>query len=132
MSQVSPQPIDKKTLREIYNILAATITNPNVSKKQHQACFDELFTSTEKIMIGKRLAAISLLSQGITSYRTGKMLQMSETTTGKFSERIEKGELKHVVKLCEVYRKGPLGRYLENMLRPLPRYGTSPSSLFRK
>ena len=83
-------------------------------------------------MLGKRLAAIALLSQGVGTYRTSKVLRLSETTTGKFSERLEKGELQNITKLCEVYRKGPLGRYFEKLFQPLPRYGTSPSSLFKK
>ena len=132
MPHISSQKVDKETRHKIYRLLTATITDPNVSKKQHQAFFDELLTPTEKIMLGKRLAAIALLSQGVSPYQAGKRLRLSETTTGKFFERIERGELKHIVKLCEVYRKGPLGRYLENLFRPLPRYGTSPSSLFRK
>ena len=132
MTHVSPQQVDKKTLNKIYRLLTATITDPNVSKKQHQAFLDELLTSTEKVMLGKRLAAVAILSQGVSPYQTGKILQLSETTTGRFSEQIEKGKLKNIIKLCEIHRKGPLGRYLENLFRPLPRYGTSPSSLFKK
>ena len=89
MPHISSQKVDKETRHKIYRLLTATITDPNVSKKQHQAFFDELLTPTEKIMLGKRLAAIALLSQGVSPYQTGKRLQLSETTTGKFFERIE-------------------------------------------
>ena len=132
MPHVSPQQVNKETLNKIYRLLTETITDPNVPKKQHQAFFDELLTPTEKVMLGKRLAAVALLSQGVSPYQTGKILHLSETTTGKLSGQIEKGKLKHLIKLCEIHRKGPLGRYLENLFRPLPRYGTSPSSLFKK
>jgi hypothetical protein len=132
MPQVSSQLVKKETLDEIHKLLSDAITNPDMPIKQRQACFDELLTTTEKIMLGKRLSAIALLSQGVSTYQTGKILRMSESTTNRIAFSIEKGELNHVIKLCEVCRMGPLGRYFKNLFHPLPRYGTSPSSLFKK
>ena len=132
MPHVSPQEIDKQTLDKIYSLLSSAITNRNVSQKQQRLAFDELLTKTEKIMLSKRLAAISMLSQGMSSYRVGKVLQLSETTTSKLHSKLETGRLSNTEKLCKVLRKGPLGLYLENLFKPLPRYGTSPSQLFKE
>ena len=131
MPHVSSRIVDKKTLDQIYNLLIASAASRYVSERQHRNFFNELFTPTEKIMLGKRLAAVALLSQGATPYYVSKKLRLSETTTGKILNRIEKQKLKSTVRLCSVHRKGPLGRYLQNLLRPLPKYGTSPSTLFK-
>jgi hypothetical protein len=83
-------------------------------------------------MIAKRVAAVALIAQGMSPYHTAKTLKLSETTAGKLSNRIESGDCRNIIALCKTYQKGPLGRYIENLLKPLPRYGTSPSSLFKK
>lgn len=132
MPHVSSRKLDEKTSNEIYKILIETIASKNVSKKLHKDFFNELLTKTEKVMFGKRLAAIDLLSRGASPYRTGKLLGLSATTTNKILLKIEKGRFDKTIKMCEMYRKGPLGRYLENLFKPLPRYGTSLSSLFKE
>ena len=131
MPHVSPQKIDERILKKLYKVLFSAIAGENMTQKQQRLAFSELFTHTEKIMLGKRLAAISLLSQGESSYRVGKILRLSSTTTAKLYAKIEKEKLANVEKLCSILRKGPLQHYLENLLKPLPRYGTSPSTLFK-
>ncbi|MEK7589765.1 MAG: hypothetical protein AAB475_00730, partial [Patescibacteria group bacterium] len=123
--------IDKKILEKIYKILFSAIINRNISQKQQRFAFAELLTYTEKIMLGKRLAAISMLSQGVSPYRVGKILQLSPTTTTKLQIKLENEKLLNVKKLCNILRKGPLQHYLENLMRPLPHYGTSPYKLFK-
>lgn len=132
MPHVSQQKVDKKTLENIYKILFSAIINRNISQKQQRLSFAEFFTYTEKIMLGKRLAAISLLSQKMSSYEVGKILRLSHTTTTKLHMKIENGNLSNVEKLCSILRKGPLQHYLENLLKPLPKYGTSPARLFKE
>ena len=129
---MSPQKIDEQVLKKLYKVLFSAIASRNISQKQQRLAFGELFTHTEKIMLGKRLAAISLLSQGESSYKVGKMLRLSSTTTAKLHVKIENGKLVNVEKLCSILRKGPLQHYLENLLKPLPRYGTSPATLFKE
>lgn len=132
MPHVSPRKIDKKTLEKLYKILFSAIINRNISQKQQRLAFTELLTHTEKIMLGKRLAAISMLSQEVSPYRVGKILRLSPTTTTKLQIKLENGKLLNVKKLSNILRKGPLQHYFENLFKPLPRYGTSPSKLFRE
>jgi hypothetical protein len=132
MPHVSPQKIDKEILEKIYKILFSSIVNRNVSQKQQRLAFIELLTHTEKIMLGKRLAAISMLSQNANPYQVGKILKLSTTTTVKLQQRLESGKFADVEKLCNILRKGHLQHYLENLFKPLPRYGTSPSRLFKE
>jgi len=132
MPHVSPKKVNDEVMKKIYSLIFSAITDRNISKKQQQYAFGELLTSTEKIMLGKRLLAISLLSQGVSQYKVEKILRLSPTTVAKFHIGIEKGKFSGTEKLCNVLRKGPLQHYIENLFKPLPRYGTSPSSLFKE
>ena len=132
MPHISPKKVNNKIAEKIYNILFSAITDKGVSKKQQELAFGELLTPTEKIMLGKRLAAVSMLSQGYSSYKVGKALKLSPTTVLKFQIKLERGKFSNTSKLCSLLRKGPLQRYIENLIKPLPRYGTSPASLFKE
>jgi len=132
MPHVSPKKVNTKVLERIYKLLFYVVSNKNVSQKQQQAAFGELLTPTEKIMLGKRLAAVSMLSEGESPYKVGKILQLSPTTTAKFQAKLESGKFSNTNKLCKVLSKGPLQRYIENLFKPLPHYGTSPASLFKE
>jgi len=132
MPHISPQKVNNEVLRKIYKLIFSAITDRNISKKQQELAFGELLTPTEKIMLGKRMAAVSMLSQGISPYETGKILKLSPTTTAKFQIKLQKGGFSNTNKLCNILRKGPLQRYINNLFKPLPRYGTSPSKLFKE
>ena len=132
MPHVSPQKIDGGILKNLYTVLFSAIAGRNMPEKQHRLAFGELLTHTEKIMLGKRLVAISMLSQGASPYKVGKELRLSSTTAMKLQAKIESGKLENAEKLCSVLRKGPLQHYLENLFKPLPRYGTSPAAFLRK
>jgi len=131
MPHVSSKQMSDNALREISSFLFSAIIGQDMTKKQQHAAFNELLTQTEQIMLGKRLTAISMLSRGISPYEVGRKLCLSPTTTAKLKLKIEQGKLSNAQKLCDILRKGPLGRYLHNLLKPLPRYGTSPHHLFR-
>ncbi len=132
MPHISPIRINKRTLEKIYSLLFSAITNRNISQKQQRLAFNELLTPTEKIMLSKRLSAISMLSQDMSPYKVGQILQLSQTTTNKLQVKLDTGKFSETKKLCKVIKKGPLGLYFENLLKPLPRYGTSLSQLFKE
>ncbi|MEK7151859.1 MAG: hypothetical protein AAB773_00325 [Patescibacteria group bacterium] len=132
MPHISSRKVNKQVLEKIDKLLFSAVSDRNVSQKQQRLAFSELLTPTEKIMLGKRLAAVSLLSQGESPYKVGKTLQLSETTTAKFQIKLENGKFSNASKLCSILRKGPLQHYIENLFKPLPRYGTSPAKLFKE
>lgn len=130
MPHISARKVNGQVLKKVYKLLFSAVSDRNISRKQQQAAFSELLTPTEKIMLGKRLAAVSMLSQGASPYRVGKTLNLSQTTTAKFQIKLENGKFSNTSKFCNMIRKGPLQHYIENLFKPLPRYGTSPSRLF--
>jgi len=132
MPHISPKQVNEKILKNIYKLLFSAISDRNISQKKQEAAFGELLTPTEKVMLGKRLAAISLLSQGISSYKTGMVLGLSHNTATKLQVKLEGGKLLNISQLCKTLRKGPLQSYIENLFKPLPRYGTNPAKLFKE
>lgn len=58
----------------------------------------ELLTPTEKIMLAKRLAVISLLSQYVPIFDISEKLSMSPSTIDIMSIKYESGMYNHVVK----------------------------------
>jgi len=132
MPHISSKKIDKENLEKIYKLIFAAITDSNIQKYKQERAFNELLTPTEKIMLGKRLSAVSMLSNGGTPYGVGKALELSQSTTIKLKLKIDKGLFKNTESLCKALNKGPLQHYMENLFKPLPRYGTSPHTLFRK
>ena len=132
MPHISTKKIDEKMLKKIYETLFSAIISKNVTQKQQRLAFKEFFTYTEKIMLGKRLLAIALLSEGKSSYEVARLLKLSTTTTMKFRTRMENEKMEHVKTLCTILKKGPLQHYVENLLKPMPRYGTSPATLFKE
>lgn len=83
-------------------------------------------------MLGKRLAAISLLSQGANPHQVGKILQLSPTTAVKIHSKLGSGKFSNAEKVCIALRKGPLQHYLEQLFTPLPKYGTGITSVLLK
>lgn len=131
MPHVSPRKVDEKILEKLYGMLFLAVSYRNISRKDQRLAFSELLTPTEKIMLSKRLAAVSMLAQGQSRYKVGKTLQLSETTAAKIQLKIEQGKYTKTVGLCAVLRKGPFQRYIDNLLKPLPKYGTGPASVFK-
>lgn len=132
MPHVSTKPMSKETSVQIHKLLLECFSQNDVSLKSHKAFINEILTKTEKEMLGKRLAAISLMSQGLSVYKTSKKIKLGQPTVNKIKIRLEKNYYKNTLNVCRTARKDALGKYFENLFKPLPRYGTSPSSLVRK
>ncbi len=49
---------------------------------------EELLSSSEHTMLTKRLAAVLMLSRGVSSYRVHKILNMSEQTTARIKKDV--------------------------------------------
>ncbi len=134
MPHVSPRPVNARVSKQLYTVLFSALTNRRLPKKEQHGAFQELLTSTEKTMLGKRLAAVSLLSQGANPNQVAQILRLSPTTTSKIYLRLENGTFVCTEKICNILRKGPLRRYLEGLLTIAvpPRYGTGIASVLLK
>lgn len=65
------------------------------SIKDRQRIFKELFTRTERMMIGKRLALLMLLMQDASTLDISEKLKMSSSTVARFELRVSRGRFKY-------------------------------------
>ena len=96
MPHVSRKKLKKEVSKRIYNRLVKTVGETNYG----HAVLSELLTPVEQVMLAKRLAAIIILSQGISSYKVRKMLKLSSKTTAYIMHDIELGKYKQIEKLA--------------------------------
>ena len=59
------------------------------SKKELAEFFDDLLTSTEKVMLGKRLLIVMFLERGYTYREISRALKVGETTIAAVSEKLQ-------------------------------------------
>lgn len=79
-----------------------------LDKAESSTLFNELLGPEERITFAKRLAAIILLNEGMSEYRTAKVLKLSPTTTGKISHQLFSGTYKGTVQLLRKNKRNYL------------------------
>ncbi len=62
---------------------------------------DELLGKEERLTIAKRLAAIVLMYEGYSDYKTSRLLKLSPTTAGIIHARIETGAYNGLIRLLK-------------------------------
>lgn len=81
MTHISSKPLSPKTRGEI------NVQLTRIVKKYTTAMLGELLTSTERIMLAKRLAIIFMLEQKQSYYRIHKTLAVSVSTIKRLHDR---------------------------------------------
>jgi len=66
---------------------------------------NELLGREERLTYAKRLAAIILLSEGASDYKTAQVLKLSPTTTGKISNKMRTGGYDDILFLLKKNKK---------------------------
>ncbi len=63
--------------------------------------FNELLGREERVTFAKRLAAIILLHEGASEYKTANVLKLSPTTTGKIASELSRGTYSNTILLLQ-------------------------------
>lgn len=92
MPHISKGKVSPKTLSELDNQLVSFLSETSI--KTRQRIFRELFTKTERLMIGKRLSLLFLLSQDKSTLAISESLKMSTSTVARFELQVSKGVFK--------------------------------------
>ncbi len=99
MPHISRKKLEKDISRKIYKHFVKTIVTINTKKGRE--LLEEILTPVEQIMIAKRLAAIAMLSQGLSSYQVRKSLKLSSATTARFRREIENNKYPYISNLVK-------------------------------
>ena len=76
-----------------------------LSAQQAPLFISGLLGKEEHIMLAKRLAAIVLLVEGKSLYRTADILKISPTTAEKLKYKLDRGELDHLLSMLGKNKK---------------------------
>jgi len=100
MTHVSSKKLNPRFLEKLFVKLLAVLGRAE-NKNTLSLVANELFTSTEKIMLAKRLAIILLLANNIPQHRITETLKVSPTTVAKASLGIEIGKYAAILKVSK-------------------------------
>lgn len=100
MPHISAKPIRRKVFLKISDQLLRLLTTPSSQKENHQLVW-ELLTSTERIMLAKRLALVFMINRGDSIYKIGRTLKVSSSTAARFERQMEAGRYRHLLRWLE-------------------------------
>lgn len=100
MPHISSKKLSSKLTGKLFSKLI-TVLGKAQSKQSLSLIANELFTSTEKIMLAKRLAIVLMLVNNIPQHRITEILQVSPTTVAKTSLMIEIGKYNAILKISQ-------------------------------
>ena len=100
MPHVSSKKLNKDFSEKLFRDLI-DIFGKAQDKKLLSAVLGELFTSTEKIMVAKRVAIVLMLASKTPQHRVVEILKVSPTTVAKASLGIEIGKYKTILQVSK-------------------------------
>jgi len=100
MPHVSSKKLKPEFLEKLFGKLLLTLGEAQ-NKKYLPSVVDEFFTSTEKIMLAKRLAIILMLEGKTPQHRVVEILSVSPSTVARISLEIEVGKYEALLKVSK-------------------------------
>jgi len=98
MPHISARKLKKEVFQEINKRLIDSFADIK-DKRLLKSFVDELLTSTEKIMLAKRLAVIFMLSEKFSFYRIQKSLKISTQTAMRMYGSFKSGKFNNITKV---------------------------------
>ena len=103
MPHVSRKKLKKEQFEKIYEKLALVFNEAGKNKKS-ELILEEFLTTTEKIMLAKRLAVIFMLNEKVSIYHISETLFVSPSTVDRISLKYESGEYYYLSKITKKNR----------------------------
>jgi len=103
MTHISKRVVSTATLKQIDELILASFTDTGT--KERQQIFRELLTKTERLMLAKRLAMLSLIQKNVSTFHISRLLQVSPSTVARFEVEVDQGKYRHTSAWLSTYRK---------------------------
>jgi uncharacterized protein YerC len=95
MPHISKKKLRKDVLIQISDrFMQAAVDLKN--KKSSSSYFRELLTPTEQVMLAKRLAAVIMLIENISTYRISNTLKLSPSTVSRLRLWLDRGDFSYI------------------------------------
>ncbi|MBI2054635.1 MAG: hypothetical protein HYT39_00855 [Candidatus Sungbacteria bacterium] len=89
------------------------------NREDLQSFFHDLLSTTEKVMLGKRLLIAVMLERGLSYLDIRQRLKVSDPTIGSVSERLKVGGRGFRAAIKQLERKEKIDTILRNFAKPL-------------
>jgi len=126
MVRVSQRYIQETKLKRIFDLFFEVIINIK-NKKQAEKIISEILTSSEKIMVAKRITCIYLLLKEIPLIEIAEAIKMSSSTVFYFKEKYEQAKETREI-LSTILAKEEIKNFFEDIfveLKTIPGKGTN-------
>jgi hypothetical protein len=97
MVRVNRNELSQKELAPLLRRFDATLAK--LDSRGTTLLLDELLGKEERLTFAKRLAAIVLIIEGYSEYKTSRLLKLSPTTTGIVAQKIKAGGYTRTISL---------------------------------
>lgn len=104
MTRVSNKRLEEKVLRRIHRRFAESAASMQ-SPRAAESFLGELLSESEQLMLAKRLAAIYMIAEQVSSYRIAKTLGLSISTVLRFQAKYHRGEYVHILTTYHAKKK---------------------------
>ncbi len=114
MTHISKRKLKSGIGAKLDRNLSAFLSYGNSSRRA--AVLKEFLTTTERIMLGKRLLILVLLKRGASVYEIEKLLGISPSTVARFNLKFEQGSFAGASKSVEtLFLQKGLGKILRDL-----------------
>ncbi len=93
MPHLSKQKLSFSVLQKIDDHIVSVLKETGHGTRQR--IFREIFTDTERLMIGKRLTALYLITKDVPTHTISATLKLSPSTVARFENMRDKGTFIH-------------------------------------
>lgn len=104
MPHLSERKIDKKVLNLLLQAFVSVLSDCKTDASV-ASFLDTILTSTEKIMLAKRLGAVIMLQEGIPTTKIDKTLKLTRMTIGKIKLLVHARESGYKIALYKLRRR---------------------------
>lgn len=119
---VSKNPLDKEILEKLFNLFFEVI-GKSKNQNEFKQIINEVLSSTERIMIAKRIAIFYLLRKGVEYRIICNVLKVSASTVFKFRFFLQENS-KTVFVINKILRNEKVTEFLEEIILTLYVPGT--------
>ncbi len=103
MVHVNRNELSKGDLDALFSQFDTLLNKLNLNETS--ILLNELLGREERITLAKRLAVVILLHEGMSEYKSAKVLKLSPTTTGRISEDMRRGVYTKTIELLQKNRR---------------------------
>jgi uncharacterized protein YerC len=103
MVRLNRNALSKKQLDDLFTQFAKAVSPKDF--KHTDLVLTELLGKEERIMLAKRFAVVAMLVEGVSMYKIGQLLKLSQSTVEHISKKLQNGHFDYMLKKISKTKK---------------------------